>query len=234
MLRSVGVLLLLPAILAPQQPAGEIRGSILGAGPDLLHIARVELRNGELRRLAETGTGTFDFRPLPPGVYDLRISMPFYLDTIIRSVPIKPGEVRALPPVAPMFEGMNGGCGRRIPAFLRPLDEPDATKGSLEGRIIDDNGHPLAGARVRLAISNVDIPGATVTDSSGRFSLPDVPARSRYEIEVAHEGFFTEDFSDFAVQAGYESFYDRIDLFPCEKGHCEPALRPIRILPVCE
>ena len=46
-------------------------------------------------------------------------------------------------------------------------------------------------------------------------------------------GFFTEDFSDFEVQLGQESFYDLIDLAPCEKDRCQPALRPIRSLPPC-
>jgi len=231
--RAVGVLLLLPGILAPQPSTAEIHGSVLGAGRDLLHIARIELRNGGLRRFAEAGAGAYDFRQLPPGIYDLTVSMDLYVPTIIRSVAIGPGQVRTLPPVALIFEGIAAACGRRMPAFLRPLDTFDPGKGGLGGRIIDDHGQPLADATVRLYIPNLNVAGAALTDSSGRFFMEGIPAGPHYEIEVARTGFFTEDFSDFEVQAGYEAFYDRIDLFPCEKGRCQAALRPIRPLPAC-
>ncbi len=227
------LLVLSPAALIPQLSTGEIRGVVLSARPDMLHTARIELRNGETRRFAQTGgTGAFDFTRVPPGIYELEISEDFFRTMPIRGVRVPSGEVRTLPPVALIFDGI-ADCNRRWPGYLSPLDRFDAGKGALAGRTIDNRGHPLAGAGVRLYISNVGVLGSAITDDTGRFSIPDVPARSRYEIEVAHDGFFTEDFPDFEVQPGFESFYDRIDLAPCEKDRCQPALRPIRKLHSC-
>ncbi len=224
--------LAIPALLSPQLSTGEIGGSVIGAGAGMLHIAKIELRNGTIRRTAETAGGRFHFTQLPPGVYDLTITRDFYRSTIIRAVHIEPGQIRVLPPVGLVFEGFYV-CDDRSPAHLRPLDESDATKGTLAGRITDDRGRPLADANVRVYIPNAGILGSTATDSSGRFFIPGIPARSGYRIEVAHDQFFTADFSDFQVQPGYESFYDNIDLAPCEKDRCQPALQPIRPLPAC-
>lgn len=232
--KLLAALIVLPAVVSSQQPVGEIRGAVVNAVPDMAHAGRVELRSGQTRRLAQTGTtGAFDFYQLPPGIYDLEISENFFRAMTIRAVSIQSGEVRTLPPVTLRFEGAIIDCNRRSPDFLHPLDRFEAGKGALAGRIIDDHGHPLADAKVRLYISNAGIIGSAITDDTGRFSIPDVPARSRYEIEVVRDGFFTEDFSDFEVQPGYESFYDRIDLAPCEKDRCQPALRPIRPLNPC-
>lgn len=233
MWRTLGVLLLLPAALSPQFSTGEIRCVVVGAGADMLHTARVELRSGQSRRLAQTdSTGAFAFTRLPPGTYDLTISEGFFRTMTIRSVHVRAGGILTLPPVQLTFEGF-GDCNGRSPTYLGPLDHFDSGNGALGGRIIDDHAQPLADAKVRLYIPNVGILGSATTDDTGRFAIPDVPARSRYEIEVAHEGFFTEDFSGFEVQRGYESFYDRIDLAPCEKDRCQPALRPIRTLHAC-
>jgi hypothetical protein len=62
----------------------------------------------------------------------------------------------------------------------------------------------------------------------------DIPLRRDYKIEIARDGYFTEEFADFKIQAGYEAVYDRLYLEPCETGRCQSSLRPIRVLPHCE
>lgn len=228
------MLFLLPAALTPQLSSGEIRGVVVSAQPDMLHTARVVLRNGQTIRRSQTGAnGAFTFRQLPPGVYDLEISEDFFHTLTIRSVRLESGEIRALPPVALTYEGVVVDCNRRSPDYVRPIDHFDVGKGEFAGRVVDDHGHPLADARIRLYIPGVGNLGSAITSDAGRFSIPDVPVRSRFEIEVDRDGFFTEDFSGFEVQPGYESSYDRLDLAPCEKGRCLPALRPIRPLHAC-
>jgi len=230
-LRAAGLFLLWSVVVSSQEPSAELRGTVVNAGGDLLHTARVELRGGEIRRLAETGTtGAFDFTRVPPGVYSLEISENLHFPATIRSVRLEAGRVRVLPPLELLFEGVSN-C-RRIPAFLRVLDRLDAAKGSLGGAIVDDRGSPLSDARVRVYVDNAGIIGSAVSDPDGRFEVRDLPARDRYKVEVARDGHYTEDFSEFLVEAGYETVYN-LDLAACENGRCIQALHPVRPIPSC-
>ncbi len=195
-----------------------------------LHTPTIELRGEGIRRVVQASASGYRISGLPAGVYDLTITGSFLVPTTIRSVRLKAGEIRVLPPVetvSGIFE-----CGRRYD-FLHPLDQADAGKGSLGGTIVDDHGSPVADARVRVYISNADVIGSAVTDAAGRYSISDVPAGKRYLIEVRHDGYYTEDFADFRVLAGYEAVYYRQNLEACEAGRCIPALRPVRLSPPC-
>lgn len=225
-LRGAGLCILLPAMLCPQQPTGEIRGAVIDELKALpLHTANVELRGDGVRRIVQSGAAGYRISGLPAGIYDLTISGSFLLPTTVRSVRLRPGEARVLPAIRLMGDFI---CGRRSPAYLRPLDQTDAARGGLAGSITDEHGQPLAGARVRVG----DI-GEAITDEKGRFSIDNLPAHDRYEIEVAHDGYYTEDFTDLRVQAGYEAVYSPEHLSACPKDRCDPALRPVRPLPAC-
>jgi hypothetical protein len=169
---------------------------------------------------------------VPAGVYQLEVSESFYFPLTIRSVRVKPGDVRVLPPLELTFEGVEG-CHHRAPAFLRVLDPPSAGKGSVGGTAVDDRGRALADARVRLYIDDSATSGTGITDPEGRFSIGDAPAGNPYKIEIARDGYYTEEFSDFTVRAGYETVYDRLSLEPCGNGRCVPALRPVRPVTGC-
>lgn len=229
--RAAGLFLLWSVVVSSQEPSAALRGTVVNAGGDLLHTARIELRGGEIRRLAETGTtGAFEFQGVPPGVYSLRISENLYFPATIRSVRLDAGRVRVLPPLELLFEGVSN-C-RRTPGFLRVLDRLDAGKGSLGGTIADDHGRPLSEARIRVYLDNVGMIGSAESDADGRFEVRDLPARDRYKVELARDGHYTEDFSEFLVQAGYETVYN-LDLTACENGRCIQAVHPVRSIPAC-
>jgi len=210
------------------QPAGEIRGTIIDPVKSVpLHAPTIELRGEGIRRIVQGGEPGYRITGLPAGVFDLTISGSFLLPLTIRSVRIAPGQVRVLPPVEPAAAEYIE-CGRRLPAFLRPLDQPEAASGALTGMIVDDHGQPLRGARVRAGLNHT-----TFTDDDGHFSIAGVPAPARYDIEVAHDGYYTENFTGFRVQAGYEAVYPGEHPERCEKDRCDPALRPVRPIKGC-
>jgi hypothetical protein len=219
---------LVAARLSAQQPAVEIRGTVIDPLKSVpLHASTIELRGEGIRRIVPAGEPGYRITGLPDGVYDLTISGSFLIPLTIRSVRVAPGQVRLLPPVEPAA-AQYIGCGRRLPAFLRPLDQPEAARGALAGTILDEHGQPLRGARVRAGLNR-----GTVTDDDGRFSIGDVPAPAGYDIEVAHDRYYTEEFTGFRVQAGYETVYPAERLEPCEKDRCDPALRPVRPVKGC-
>jgi hypothetical protein len=214
-LRAFGLFFLWSVVVSSQAPAGEIRGTLvdeLNAVP--LHTPGIELRGEGIRRVVQAGASGYRIPGLPAGVYDLTITGSFLVPTTIRSVRLKAGEIRVLPPVETVLSIFE--CGRRYD-FLRPLDQGDAGKGSLAGTVVDNHGSPLPDARVRVHISNAGI----------------IASGKRYQIEVTHDGYYTEDFADFRVLAGYEAVYYRENLEACEHGRCIPALRPVRLLPYC-
>lgn len=65
------------------------------------------------------------------------------------------------------------------------------TSGSriISGVVRDQQGNPIAGARVAFTAGPVPLPDiAALTDSGGRFTLS-APARGRYAIQCIADGF---------------------------------------------
>lgn len=234
-LRRVSLCLLLPAVLCPQPPTGAIRGTVVDELKSIpLHTANIELRGEGIRRLVQATGGEFRITGLPPGVYDLTITGSFLVPTTIRSVALKPAEIRGLPPIQVASSLID--CGAGTLRFFHPLDHPEPGKGTLAGAVVDEQQHPLAGVRVRvgsLGQAAGQAAGQATTDEEGRFSIDNVPAGGRYEIEIAREGYYTETYSDFQVQAGYEAVNGGLNLAACGHDRCDPALRPVRLVRAC-
>jgi hypothetical protein len=206
--------------MSPQPPTGEIRGTVVDELKSVpLHTPRIELRGEGIRRVVQAGASGYRIPGLPAAVYDLTITGSFLVPMTIRTVRLNAGEIRELPPVQ-MTSAIIGGC-RRTPRFLRPLD--NASRGSIGGTVVGAQNRPLGGARVLVGEA-----GTAVTDGEGRFLIDDLPARDRYGIEVAHDGYYTGHFSDFHAQGGYEAVYDAVSLQPCDTGRCVAALQPFR------
>jgi hypothetical protein len=227
------LLLLLPAVLVAQERNGEIRGFVVDIRHEPIQTSQVVLRGTDTERTAQNDDpGLYRFIAVPAGEYELTITAPFFYTSTIRTVRLQGDAVLVLPPVEMVFEGYD--CNTRVPAYLSPLDRFDVNKGALGGIIVDDHGHALAEAKVTLFVPGAGVTSSTITNREGRFSVRDISLRRNYQIEVVRDGYFTEQFSDFKTQAGFEAVYDRLYLEPCEKGRCQSSLRPIRILPHCE
>jgi len=198
-----------------------------------IHTSQVVLRGTNIEQATQSDdAGLYRFTSVPAGEYELTITASFFHSSVIRTVRLQRDAVLVLPPVEMVFGGYD--CNTRVPAYLSPLDRLDVNKGTLGGVIVDDHGHALADAKVTLFVPGTGVTGSTITDGEGRFSVRDVSLRRDYQIEVVRDGYFTEQFADFKIQAGFETVYDRLDLEPCEKGRCQSSLKRIRILPHCE
>lgn len=227
------LLFLLPAVLVAQAQNGEIRGVVVDNRHEPIHTSQLVLRGGGIERTAQSDdTGSYRFMAVPAGEYDLTITAPFFYTSTVRAVRLQGNEVRVLPPLEMVFEGYD--CTARVPAYLSPLDRSDMNKGALGGMIVDDHGRALPDAKVTLFVPGAGVTSSTISNHEGRFSVRDISLRRDYRIEVAREGYFTEEFADFKIQAGFEAIYDRLNLEACEPGRCQSSLRPIRILPHCE
>ncbi len=231
----LGLLLfaLVPVTLLPQESSGELRVSVVNFSHEPIRALQVVLRGAGTERTAYTdNTGLYRFDAVPAGVYELTIGAgPFYTITI-QTVRIQRDSVYVLPPVEFVFDVYD--CNARIPAYLRPLNRFDTNRGALGGTIVDSHNRALSEAKVTLFVPNAGISYPTITDREGRFLITDIPLRPDYRIEVVRDGYFTEEFTDFKMQVGYEAVYDRLSLEPCERGRCQPSLKPIRVLGTCQ
>lgn len=230
MIRSL--LLFVPSALVPQDRNGEIRGFVTDLGGEPIYHSQVVLHGARIERTARSDKeGLYRFDDVPGGEYELTITAPFFYTMTIRTVRLQGQGIRALPVVSLILEGYD--CTTRVPAYLYPLERFSSNTGALGGVIVDDRGHVLAEAKATLFVPGAGVSRSTMTDVNGRFSIFDLAARSDYKLQVVRDGYFTEEFREIRIQAGYESVYNGLDLQPCEKGRCQASLRPIRIVPHC-
>jgi hypothetical protein len=142
---------------------GESRslGGIVVAGGQGVAGARVVLGGPSLRapRTTTTGkNGTFLFNGIGQGKYTLRAS-----NQKQSSIPIN--------------QLIDEGTGW-LPPFKLSLD----AGAFVEGQVVDDTGHPLAGAPVEIvAVPTDDLPEAIRADQTGHFTLGPLPP-GRYQM----------------------------------------------------
>jgi hypothetical protein len=59
---------------------------------------------------------------------------------------------------------------------------------NISGTVLDENGDAIANAQIEVSKTKTDTIGHTLTDGSGIFYLPDIPA-GKYELRVQAAGF---------------------------------------------
>jgi hypothetical protein len=213
------------------QQNAELRGTIVGAGRSPVSSFQVVLRGPGVERTAGSdGLGNYHFSGLLEGVYEVAIVAGGFYSLTVNNVSLHRGQLLKLPPVELIVEGID--CGGRLPRYLRYLGVPNRTTGALGGMVVDDRHHAIDSARIALFLPESGIVNSATTDRAGYFSLTGIPVRSNYRIEIVRGGYYTEQFTDFQIQAGYETVYN-LDLQPCSAGGCQPSLRPVRVLPSC-
>ncbi len=185
-LAFLGTVALAPPGSAQSIPAGAIAGRITGEAGEPLGSVRVELRSAEggLSREVRSGSGgTFHFRPVVPGDYEILAERLGYRPVLLRTVPARPGhridvEIR-LRIAAEAVESADTVAfgGEALAAASRP--GADVVMGGLEQRMPQRLGDlsdlvrhsPLGGAG--LAVEGLpETMGEVVADG-----LPFRPAR---------------------------------------------------------
>ena len=122
--------------------------------------------------------GTPAFGPALPSAPGAASSEPWVtrFDGRFTARPVTPGRVRALVRHPAYVEGISE------PVTLAPGGEASVkvvllAGGNLEGKIVDERGRPVAGARVDLAAVAGTLERMTVTASDGTFAFAAVPSR---------------------------------------------------------
>ncbi len=98
-------------------------------------------------------------------------------------------------------------------------DEPSASPGVIEGRVTDDGGEPVAGAKVEV----VGTAYATVTDDNGRYRLTGVPAGD-YQLNSYTTGYYQLAPADVTVTAGKTVEIDLAVRYVSPPGGARPDL----------
>lgn len=136
----------------PLLPIGEL-GVMPGPIPDLPHVSAFSgapSQGGGGDPWVSRGDGAFRAEPIPPGRVYAIVRHPDYVEAVSETVTIKSGgeaHVRVV-----LHQG-----------------------GSLEGRVVDWDKRPVAGARVELAAAAGSLERVAYTDDSGTFAFAAVP-----------------------------------------------------------
>ena len=145
---------------APLIPMGEL-GVMPGPIPDLPHEGSIEALGAGMRVPRSGGgggdpwvtrrDGTFRAEPIPPGRVHAIVRHPAYIEGVSETVTIR------------------SGAESTVHVVLRQ-------GGSLEGRIIEADRRPVAGARVEIAATQGSLERVTYTADDGTFAFAAVPA----------------------------------------------------------
>jgi hypothetical protein len=193
--------------------------SIPGAPGKILDKVQIELRaSGSDVLIATVSEKSFQFPDLSPGAYTLHITAPGFDSVTIEAIAIGASQKVELPPVlltATMFG----------PVSHASLKLTGATLGSLSGRVVDEAGAPLEGARVNLiGPTSTTASAAVVTDSRGVYTLPGLAA-GIYAVQVEQKDFYPEVQSRLLAQPGYDSVHPDVKLEHCLDPRCSTKRR---------
>lgn len=184
------------ALHAVQQPSsvaggGSISGTVVSAATgEPVARARVSLTSGALatpRVVLTDGTGVFRFRALPAGTFALTVTRTGYAPQYF-------GRTASGTTLAPAIQL---AAGQQLAGVALPL----ALAGVIAGRVLDEDGAPLAGATVEAQARREESPQALATvataqtDDRGEFRL----------IGLAAGQYFVRAFDPAFANAGDES-----------------------------
>jgi len=93
-------------------------------------------------------------------------------------------------------------------ATLAPVaaSAQDYTSGTLNGRVLDSAGAPVAGAAVTVKSQATGVTQNSTTDGNGSFRAPLIPTGA-YTVTISKDGFQPSNNAGLAVRAGGESNY---------------------------
>jgi hypothetical protein len=91
--------------------------------------------------------------------------------------------------------------------MLAGIADAQVPTGNINGIVTDPKDAIVIGARVDAVSTTQGVSRSTVTNGSGRYDLPDLPAGS-YDLEIEQSGFATSEFKGIVIEAGRSSTVD--------------------------
>lgn len=89
-----------------------------------------------------------------------------------------------------------------LTAAMTPAALAQVTTSSVQGYVTNENANPIAGATVRLSNPSTGISRTVTTDTSGAFSVRNLPVTGLYNVEISADGFQREQVQDIALSLG--------------------------------
>jgi Carboxypeptidase regulatory-like domain len=195
---------LFSAVVLAQGTSAKISGQIEGMPPvEVLLTLESPPRTIFSTRLDD---GRFKFTVLPAGIYSIKVAIAGFKTLNVKSIRLDDGEDKVLPPLA-MEVAPSDTPWLPIPGFDLRATNPQF--GNLSSRVTRDEIHGIARAKVQL-ICDDKICAETHTDTDGKFIFFNLPPRDDYGIRVIRPGYYTWQWADYRVQAGYDVTYDPI------------------------
>ncbi len=94
-----------------------------------------------------------------------------------------------------------------IVVMLAGIAGAQVPTGSINGIVTDPKDAIVIGARVDAVSTTQGVSRSTVTNGSGRYDLPDLPAGT-YDLKIEQPGFAASEFKSIAIEAGRSSTVD--------------------------
>lgn len=88
-----------------------------------------------------------------------------------------------------LFHPLRIAAAGILAGFLLLILAPDACAEELTGKVVDENGLAVAGAKITLGGKGMAVPLSSISDKAGRFHLPDPPP-GNYELRVEKPGYY--------------------------------------------
>jgi len=202
MLARMHLLLALMLMVALRLSSGTgvtVRGTALDETGAVIPEARVGLYSADQEWEGQTdAAGTFQFVGVPPGTYEVQISVPGFVTRFedIRVGGTDPAPISVTLPV------------RGVPCCADDCNPPPVTytstagKALLTGSILRSDDAPLVGAKVRLSKIRDGKPlGVVRTARRGEFRFTDLEP-GRYHLRVSHRGYFDRGIANLRVMRG--------------------------------
>jgi hypothetical protein len=92
-------------------------------------------------------------------------------------------------------------------AMLTGIACAQVPTGSMNGIVTDPKDAVVIGARIDAISTTQGVSRSTVTNSSGRYDLPDLPAGA-YDLKIEQTGFASSEFKSVVIEAGRSSTVD--------------------------
>jgi hypothetical protein len=99
-------------------------------------------------------------------------------------------------------------CVAALASLSHVASAQTVNTGSVRGQVLDQNGAAIVNAEVTATNQLTGLRREARTDTSGNFTLEDLPLTGKYRLSVAGQGFATKEISDVELRAGEAAFFD--------------------------
>jgi hypothetical protein len=189
--------------------------------PRAVVVLRSQPDYGRRYKQRTNDDGTFTFRDLEAGRYQLDSASPGFAWKSVSAIEVSPGETKALGALAVSIPEVSDSCG---PGPLGVADIQFLPAGvrtsTLSGSIELANHAALSGVDVILFCPYGQVCGHEVTDAKGMYSFSSLTP-GKYSIKASKAGFSVEERHGLETREGLMVVYKEVSVIRCRHAHCD-------------